>query len=666
MRSTLAVRRTSQVRLSFASGAFALLLATVVAGTGALSASCSSASSEDAAPTGLATCDNLDESTCLFPFPSDFFRKEGGPFGQAHHLDLGPSMPVSDDSGERISPEPFKVHDGFPVVPAITFAIDGASLAGAPTLEDIGASLLPGSRTLVIDADTGALVAHWAELDYLAEDAGKRVVQLRVASALEHDHRYVVVVRGLVDDAGHPVAATRGFAALRDGASTRLAGIEERRAHFDAKVFPVIERAGVPRGEVLLAWDFSTTTREGSTSRLLAMRDRLYDLIGEQGPEYLVDRVIADPDGPAGSIASIVEATAKVPSFLLPLELTEARRLRLDERGLPRAEGFEDVKFRVQVPRVAATSTSKLAVMQYGHGFLGSDNEANNGWLRDWANERGFLILSTDMQGMTTSSGVVWFTKLPSDATNLSHIAEEPLQGVINHLALQRLMKGRFVNEPAVQKNAQPLYDPARLYYHGNSQGGTMGNLVVLPSRDVTRAILGVPGVSIGFILARASQWQELSPALSRSYSDPFDFAALMALVQVGWDKTDAINFAPLWGQLPNTPPKTVLLQAGLEDAQVNNDVSRLLARLYQAKLVAPAPRPVFGLETLAPPFSGLNAYQEIDYGVAPRSRTNRPASQETDTHGKPRKTPKIQDQGFHFLETGEVIQTCEGVCDPE
>lgn len=84
---------------------------------------------------------------------------------------------MSDDSGERISPEPVKVHDGFPIVPAITFALEGASLKGAPSVDDIGASLKADSRTLVINADSGALVAHWAELDYLAEDAGKHVVQ---------------------------------------------------------------------------------------------------------------------------------------------------------------------------------------------------------------------------------------------------------------------------------------------------------------------------------------------------------------------------------------------------------------------------------------------------------------------------------------------------------
>ncbi len=74
----------------------------------------------------------------------------------------------------------------------------------------------------------------------------------------------------------------------------------------------------------------------------------------------------------------------------------------------------------------------------------------------------------------------------------------------------------------------------------------------------------------------------------------------------------------------------------------------------------------MWGIETMQPPFKGVNGYQEVDFGVAPRPKTNRPAAEETDTHGKPRQTPKIQDQGWHFLETGEIIHTCDGVCDPE
>jgi hypothetical protein len=627
-----------------------------------------SCSSDPATPAeGDAACDNLDASTCLFPFPSDFFRKPGGPYGQAFHLDFGASMPVSEMTEERMSPEPFKRNDGYPVVPAITFTLEGASAAGAPPLDDIGASLRPESKTLLIDAETFELMPHWTELDYLSEESGVRVLQIRVANGLRHGRRYVVAVRGIVDDAGAIVSPPAGFAALRDGESSRLAGIEDRRARFDAEVFSVIERLGVARADLQLAWDFTTASEVNATSRLLTMRDRLYAAIGDDGPEYTVTGVEQDPEGPEGTIASIITATARVPSFVLPAEEGGyARRLRLDEQGLPAIDGFEEVAFKVQVPRIARTEPGKVAVLQYGHGFLGSDREANNAWLREWANRQGFLILSCDMQGMNTTAGVNWFVRLPQDATTLSYISEEPLQGVINHLALQRLMKGRFLADPNVDRAGEPLYDPTRLYYHGNSQGGTMGNLVAMASRDVTRSVLGVPGVSIGFILARASQWQEQRGSFQSAYSDPYVFASIMSLVQVGWDKSDGINFAPRYADLPGGPPKQVLLQTALEDSQVNNDVTRLLARLYEAKLIAPATREVWGLEVAEPPITNANGYLEVDYGVPERTRTHWPAPSETDTHGLPRKQHHVQDQGWHFLETGEIIHTCDGVCDPE
>lgn len=641
-----------------------LLPFVLVAAVVPFTSSCGS-EKQDPALEGTAHCDNLDMHACLLPFPSDFFRKPGGPHGQAFHLDFGPSMPVSTRTEVRMSPDPFKHNDGYPVVPAITFVLEGASVIGAPALDDIGASQRPESKTLLIDAETLELMPHWTELDYMAEDGGVRIVQIRVADALRHDRRYIVAVRGMVDDLGEVIAASAGFAALRDGKPTSLAGLDERRARFDTEVFPIVEQLGVARSDLQLAWDFTTTTEQGSMSRLLGMRDRLYAAIGEEGPEYEVTNVEEDPEGAEGSIAAIISGVAKVPSFLLsPYELP--RRLRLDEGGIPAIEGFEEVPFRVQVPRIALAQPGKAAVMQYGHGFLGSDREADNGWLRDWANRHGFLILSCDMQGMNTEAGLLWVLRIPEDATNLTLIAEEPLQGVINHLALQRLMKGRFLKESAILRDGEPVYDPARLYYHGNSQGGTMGNLVFLPSLDVTRAVLGVPGVSMGFILARASQWQDMSLTPRYAYPDPFEFTSITSLTQVGWDKTDGINFAPRWNDLPGTSPKRVLLQAALEDSQVNNDVTHLLARLYEAQIVEPATRQVWGLEIAPSPIVSGNAYQEVDYGVAPRTETHRPAAKETDTHGKPRRMPEMQDQSWHFFETGEVIATCEGVCDPD
>ena len=627
-----------------------------------LVASCSS--SKDAATVeGSAACDNLDESTCVFPFPSDHFRKPGGPYGQAFQLDLGDRLPENATSGERMSPEPFRVHDGFPVYPQIAFHIDGASLEGAATLETIAASVDKASKTLVVDAETLEPVPHWVELDYLAEDKGAKVIQIRLARGLSHARRYVVAVRGL---AGAQVS--RGFRAMRDGAASPVAGVDERRARFDREVFSVTDRLGIPRAELQLAWDFTTTSSDNSTLTLRTMRDELYRLIGDDGPEYTITDVQKDPDGPSGVIDAILVGVAKVPSFVLPGEPGALRRLRLDAKGLPFAEGFEDVPFRVQIPKSVLTGPEPGSVLQYGHGFLGSDNEANNGWLRNFASERRFVILSSDMQGMNIDAGVRWFLNLPKDITNLAFIGDEPLQGNMNHLALVRMMKGRFTREPLVQKANKLVYDPAALYYHGNSQGGTQGALVMSMSRDISRATLGVPGVSVAWILARASQWEELAPSIQRNYPDPFDFAAVMSLAAVGWDRGDGSNFVPYLSQTPppDGSPKSVLLHVALEDAQVNNDVSRVLGRMVGAKMIPPATREVFGIEVASGPLVDQNAYVEFDYGVAPRQKTNRPAATGTDTHGMPRKNPKAQAQTWRYFKTGEIAHACDGVCDPE
>lgn len=624
---------------------------------------CASKSSSDEPVIGSASCDNTDEATCVFPFPSDHFRKAGGPYGHAYQLDFGDMLPQNLRSEQRMDPEPFKVHDGFPVFPQIAFTLEGASLDGAPGHDNIAASLEPGSKTLVVDAETGKAVPHFVEYDYLAEDKGAKVIQIRLATRLEHARRYVVLVRGL--SGGKP---SRGFTALRDGAPTRLAGIDARRAHFDKDVFPVAERLGIPRAELQAAWDFTTTSFDNSTLALRTMRDELYRLVGDEGPEYTITEVQKNPDGPDGFIETLLVGVAKVPSFVLPGEPGGLRRLRLNDKGLPFAEGFEEVPFRVQIPKSVAKTQELASVLQYGHGFLGSDKEANNSWLRSFANDQNALILSADMQGMNTDAGVRWFMNLPADITNLAFIGHEPLQGNMNHLALVRMMKGRFTRDPNVQKAGKPIYDPAALYYHGNSQGGTQGALVMSMSRDISRSMLGVPGVSVAWILARASQWQELAPNIQRNYPDPYDFSAVMSLAAVGWDWGDGTNFAPYLSRNPppDGTPKSVLLHVALEDAQVNNDVSRVLGRIVGAKQLAPATREVFGLPVVSGPVTDENVYVEFDYGIAPRQKTNRPAATETDTHGHPRKSKKAQAQAFRFFKTGEIRHMCDGVCDPD
>jgi hypothetical protein len=622
---------------------------------------------------GEEQCDNLDESQCLFPFPSDNFRVAGGPHGNAFKIDIGDKTPENVNTGEFLKKEIFFDQDGFPVFPQIAFHLEGVTLGGkdgAATLSSMDQSLSDKSPTQILDAETLERQPHWVEFDYLAEEKGAKVIQLRLAKALKPGRRYLVAIRGLMGADGAPVAATRGFAALRDNRKVALRGIDRRRDHFDKNVFPVLERAGLPRASLQLAWDFTTATKDNTTGRLRKMRDQLYAAIGDDGPEYTITKVEKPTDE---YIDTILSGVAKVPSFVLPLPQPAApRQIRLDANGQPFHEGFEQVPFRIQIPKSARERIARgeaAPVLQYGHGFLGSDDEANNGWLRSFAQDRGMLILSANMQGMDTSAGILWFLLLPRDISHIGRIGDEPLQGLMNHLALQRLIKGRLLREPALQVEGKPIFDPAKLYYHGNSQGGTQGAMVMAMSRDVQRGVLGVPGVSIGFILARASQWRELAGTIQKGYPDPYDFAAIMSLVQVGWNRGDCTNFADYISATPpaDGTPKNVLLHVALEDSQVNNDVSRVLGRLLDAKLIQPAVEPVWGLTPSPAGISGQNGYVDFDYGVKPRQKTNAPASSETDTHGYPRKSKLAQEQAFRFFTTGRIEHTCgEGPCKLE
>ncbi len=609
---------------------------------------------------GSPDCDNLDESHCLFPFPSNRFLPAGP---RRIELPLA-AMPLS-TAPKHVDPTRYGLHDGFSTVTPILFHLEGATLTGVATKGTIDSSLAATSKTVIIDTETGERWPHFAEFDYLAERSAPTLV-LRVAKPLLHDHRYVVAIRGLVDADGATLPATRGFASLRDHAPSAVVGVEERQARFDAEVFPVLEKAGIARSGLQLAWDFTTTSEDNPIHLLLAMRDKLFAAIGEDGPEYTITKVEDRTDGP---IAKVVTGIAKVPSFLLPKDPDGIKRVRLDAMGEPMLDGTMDTEFTLQIPRSALTSPTPAAIMQYGHGFLGGKSEANTGWLADFANERNFLVIAIDMEGMNEEAAVTWFSLLPSDLSTAPLLSEWPHQGIMNHLAIQRMVKGRLFKDtdPRYTKAGAPYYDRDRLYYHGNSQGGTIGNIVVANSIDVKRAVFGVPGTAFSFLVHRANQWQLIASALAGRYPGTRDMSAIMGLVQIAFDRFEPSYYAAHMSQnpFPGAPAHEVLLQAALGDAQVNNDVSQLNARIIGAKLVEPALRPVWGLESKAAPFAMGNGYVEFDFGVALDQTGNRPEATDTDTHGLPRKSKQAQAQSWAFFETGTITHTCEGACDP-
>jgi hypothetical protein len=612
---------------------------------------------------GRAVCDNLLPLECILPFPSDFFRRADA---TGFHVDLrGGVLPVS-TGGVPMSAEPLLEADGFGIASPILIRLDGATLTGtAATFEPEG-SLEPASRTVVLDATTGERVPHWVEADYLAQFAtGAPLMVLRPARALDFGRRYIVAVRGLVDAAGAPVAPSPGFRALRDGAASQVRGIHARRAHFEASIFPALAAAGIARTELQLAFDFTTASETNSTGLFLAMRDALLAEIGAPGPSYTIDSVEANPDG---HIAWRVTGHAAVPSFLLPPDTLGLRRVRRDGGGAPVIDGTESVEFTLQIPLSVAAAPGTAAVLQYGHGFLGTKGEATTGWLREFADRKGFVILAADMQGMSTPDTATWASNLLTDAGQFPVFSEAAMQGVLNHLALMRMMKGGFLSEtePSVSPDGQPVYDPTRLYYYGNSQGGTMGTLVMALTTDLHRGVLGVPGCAFPLLLHRSIDFSTWVGLLKGAYDKPMDLSLALALLGTGFNRIEPLAFATHLrdGAWPGSIPHEVLLQAGKEDAQVHTEVSSLLARRLGATLPTPSVQPVFGLTEAPYPTTG-SAYVEFDFGLPDNPDPSQPPPKASDTHEKPRRSLEAQDQLWHFLETGEVISVCDGPCDP-
>jgi hypothetical protein len=606
-------------------------------------------------------CDNLDEGHCLFPFPSDFFR-EVGPDGP--ELFFGEFVLPSSSPGTPVDADEFRHSGGWSVITPIYLVLPDATLEGAPAYEDIDHSLSPSSRTVVVDAETGERMAHWAEFDHFAEREGASVIALRLARRLQAGTRYIVAVHGLVDASGAAVAPPPGFAALRDRTPSTLRGVGRRRDHYEASIFPVLTELGIERGDLQLAWDFTTDTEENVTGTLLRMRDMMLEAVGADGPEYTVEEVV---DVEHESIAVMVRGIAHLPSFIDSRE-GQIRRIRRDADGNPRIEGFEDWPFEVQIPQSVMDGEQPGVLLQYGHGLLGRMAECHNDWIRRQADAYGYVLVCTNMQGMAQIDEQLWIQTLVGDLGMIPLLSEKPHQGLVNHVAIARMMRGRFAadTDERYTVDGGPAYDPEQIYYYGNSQGGTMGSVMMSIQTEITRGVVGIPGGAFAFLLTRSTQFEKMAEPLFDLYPDVTDFIATLGLAQVGFDRVDPINYVHRVTDdpFPGTPPHRILLQVGKEDGQVNNQVTDILARTADAALLVPGVRPVWGLTEVSSPHAG-NTMVEYDFGRPDNPRSNYPVDlgDETDPHALVRRVPAAQAQIDHFFRTGEVMDFCGGPC---
>ena len=163
-------------------------------------------------------CDPLVPSYCGFPFPNNVFSIDDPSTETGRRLALTEAlMPVG--AGHQPVPDAWLDSDGFSPASTMLAHFPGATVEGLANPESIELSLEPDARTILIEAETGARVPHWAELDMSHGNDGQRAFMIRPAVRLEPNTRYIVARRRVTQrgEAGARREGRAGFPGCRPG-----------------------------------------------------------------------------------------------------------------------------------------------------------------------------------------------------------------------------------------------------------------------------------------------------------------------------------------------------------------------------------------------------------------------------------------------------------------
>jgi hypothetical protein len=626
-------------------------------------------------------CDPFDSAACVLPFPNDYFTVPDPSTDTGVRVDFAADALPANVLGRNIDPTEWNRNDGFsPGSPVLT-AVPGIDLeqTGAAPITDIGASLATDAPIVLLNTRTGERHPYWAELDSRATDPGRQVLIVRPARNFDENTRYIVALRNLRDADGRAIPAPREFAGYVSGPPTYLPGRDPRFAKMKG-LLAELQRVGVNRHDLYLAWDFTVASKRNLTERALAMRDTAFDLLSHDAPGFSVTSIEDEPFGPDSPVARVVRGTIDAPSFLGGSG-GPGSRISYGPDDLPAVTGTQTTDFVCTLPRRAFDEP--VMPILYGHGLLGSPHgELTAGNIRQMT-DRGFGYCGTQWIGMADQD-VPTVLQLLQDFSAFPTLPDRMQQSFVQFLFLGRAMihPDGLVAHPAFQDDAGvALLDVGGgLAYDGNSQGGIAGGALTALAQDFTNSVLGVPGMNYSTLLDRALPFEQFRPAFEPSYPDALDRQVVLAVAQMLWDRGEANGYAHhmTHDPLPSTPQHRVLMHVAYGDHQVAHVAADVEARTIGAHLRTPAGEngrnpdvePYWGIpaiETYPHPGSALVIW---DFGTPnpPAGNLNPfPPDFGSDPHSLPRAHPAAQEQKDVFLRTGQVVDTCgEGTgCPP-
>ncbi|XP_064393364.1 uncharacterized protein LOC135340879 [Halichondria panicea] len=620
-------------------------------------------------------CDSLTPEYCALPFPSSYYTAPDPSTATGLKVNFSSATFPLDIIGRGVNPAEWNTLDGFSPFPSILTYFPHLSDFNLPPHWDIQQSLAEDSPTILIEADTGERIAHFAELD-TAANLAERALMIWPSKRLKSGTRYIVALRYLEDESERPIQPSPGFIALRDKTTSKDPDIESRRQLFE-EIFSTLSSIGITRNSLQLAWDFNTASIKCLTQRLLFMRDDGLARTSAKGSEYILTKV---EDNLNENIFRKIQGYMSVPIYT-DGDLPGAHLVLDPFTMLPVYQEQSSALFTLLIPHSVANSThSPPLLLQYGHGLFGSQSEVESGYLEAEANEYGYILFACDWWGMSELDVPSIALMIGTDISHFSIIPDRLTQGMLNAHILMRLVKSTLSADPMVNLNGSVKIDTELTYYYGNSLGGILGDVYMASTVDVKKGVLGVAGGPFGLLLPRSKDFIPFEVSMRILYPDPVDFITALGFANMIWSRLEpsAYMASITADPLPNTPTHRVLFHYALGDAQVNvlalysvarsagavmfesnvrcsfqNGSSGVITeKLYELPLVSDSA--VITQDSVAVGF---------ECGSPPEPLGNRPPDSKYDTHVRPRKSPLAQKQIDDFLRTGQVTNVCNGKC---
>jgi hypothetical protein len=599
---------------------------------------------------GTASCDDLDSSMCLLPYPNDWWTRPDSSTRTGRRVDFPELAMPRNAANVPIDPAEYNRMDGFSPGSTLITHVRGVDTQAAfdrndiANVSDMGAFDRPDQRVVVIDASTGERWPVWAELDANGGTPEESNLLIHPAKNFTENTRYIVALRNLVDVNGKSLIAPAAFRAYRDG----TAPASPRRAHM-YELFRELGAAGIAQHGLYLTWDFTVASAKSLTGRLLSMRNRAFAELGDtslrdmtiagRSPKFHVVKVTDYSEAEDSRIGRQVVVDVTVPCFIwpscsVPNQASDATvpspvgdELPADSVPANAGSGHfvlsnsgpyavplknpQPLEARVvcNIPRQAlrADDPVQLRPSLYGHGLFGSGGEVNAGNVKDMSSRHSMMFCAPNWVGMATGD-------VPNALAALVDLSEFPLladrmqQGILDFLIVGRAMvhpRG-LRSDPAFQWHGRSVIEGTRLYYDGNSQGGIYGGTVCAVIPDANRCVIGVTGMDYSMLLYRSSDFVADTDPVTRlsggdlpayatpfeaSYRDPSERQVILALIQMLWDRSDPNGYAEhmTGNPLPRTPEHRVLMQVAFGDHQVANVTADAEARTIGAGIVWPA-----------------------------------------------------------------------------